>query len=342
MSISVDYADGPNGRSLKVSGSLLSPNEFAMVMKAISEFSRQLLAPGSEELPKFIGSEVQRGQAIEPAAPAPKGDEPTASAQATLASAAGEAQGRCEPASPSIEPFKTPAAKPAPSSVTREIVKSLWPERSHREIAKRAGVSVSRVYQIVKDLVREKQQAEASATIMSEESRERQTAEQPETQPPAASKPEASPEPTAGPATAATTQEPASAPETITLPEAAVEPDDAPAATPAPAINAGKPIVHADGITLYENALEFGVRMIDLTTLERSTLAVLLRAHPNPVGVEFIRRRAWPSSARREDSDHELSLVTKSLRERLPEIGLELRTIKGVGLCIAAMEAVAA
>lgn len=66
-----------------------------------------LLAPHAHEaLPPHnpetgeIETEVQRGQADKPTAPAPKGDEPRASEQGALASASGAVQGRFEPTAP--------------------------------------------------------------------------------------------------------------------------------------------------------------------------------------------------------------------------------------------------
>lgn len=52
--------------------------------------------------PAKFPTEVQRGQADKPTAPAPMGSEPKASEEGALASAPGAVQGRCEPTAPPI------------------------------------------------------------------------------------------------------------------------------------------------------------------------------------------------------------------------------------------------
>lgn len=138
-------------------------------------------------------------------------------------------------------------------------------------------------------------------------------------------------------------------PETVTFAEAAepveapatiIEPQPAPVAQRASANGhapAGKLLVSINGITLHDDAIAHGDRSLPISAMELRALLVILKASPNPVGVPWILKRAW-LDIDRAVAEFQLAHACKRLQERLPEIGLELHSKKGVGIAISTME----
>lgn len=109
-----------------------------------------------------------------------------------------------------------------------------------------------------------------------------------------------------------------------------------------------EPVTAADlvenaGITVCTAAqretIAYADREIDLKDRQASFLAALVTASPSPVARDFIARRVWAGRQVPEFAEQILGTMAGELREPLALIGLQIKTVRGVGIALQPGEA---
>lgn len=353
-----------DGKSITIDAVLTTPDEIAWLIRAI-EANRWLLAPATVDGDGLTGSNLAHAVTV-PASPPKSPDSAPAASPPPDSDAPGS-----RPATAAMDALTAAGSQIAGpkkdrktrTAEVREIIAAMWPTgASLAKISAATGASLTTVRNVSRSLglplretqirakavdrlaeFRARKRIDAARAVLSEESREELGPATAATAHEVADAPDPDVDPVTGETHEGASGGAPSAPELVGAPAAVPETDVSPAAGNGSAIghaSLGKLLVSTDGIALYEHAIEYGVRTIDLTAMECRALAVILRAAA-PVGIPFILKRAW-AGVRVADAETELANVCRGLRERLPAIGLDLRTIKGVGIQVVAMETVAA
>jgi len=215
------------------------------------------------------------------------------------------------PARPDSLPAKQDRPRPAGRPSERdELVRALWLDVSVpiKDIAARLTVSESRVYQIAKKLDLPTRTSLIMAALGAGGTGVADPA----------------PEAEADGEALATSGPPAD-----TEGDAEGGPDE-----PAPAAD-GSQAFSQHGVVLVlsrnDECITYRGKMLDLTANQAAFLAVLLKAAPHPVGVEFILKKLF-AGRKVDEAQMRLEQLERELRKALPSIGLSLESIKGVGL----------
>lgn len=87
-----------------------------------------------------------------------------------------------------------------------------------------------------------------------------------------------------------------------------------------------------------EESIRIGDHVYDLTDRQACFLATLAAASPQPVGREFIAKRIWAGKAIPEFYETILTTLATELRAPLGIMGLDLKTVRGVGFALQAAE----
>lgn len=108
-------------------------------------------------------------------------------------------------------------------------------------------------------------------------------------------------------------------------------------ASPPPAKRAG--VIERDGITVDPTAgdesISFRGRKTDLTGEMAKLAAALARGTPEPIGRDFLIRELGLTG---EFASQLLSQRAATLREACATIGLEIKTVRGIGILMAPVE----
>lgn len=111
------------------------------------------------------------------------------------------------------------------------------------------------------------------------------------------------------------------------------------AASPAPP-RAADAEVNSDGVSVDTTpdaeSISYGGRTTELTAEQAELAALLARAMPTPVAREFLIKKLGLTSAFAEQT---LSTRASRLREAVATIGLEVKTVRGVGIALVAESA---
>jgi hypothetical protein len=66
--------------------------------------------------------------------------------------------------------------------------------------------------------------------------------------------------------------------------------------------------------------------------------ALLARAIPNPIGLDFLRRRVWAGTRMPDDADYALSSLAMELADVVKALGLGIKVVKGAGIAMGVAE----
>ncbi|MCZ7564721.1 MAG: hypothetical protein M5U08_13855 [Burkholderiales bacterium] len=107
---------------------------------------------------------------------------------------------------------------------------------------------------------------------------------------------------------------------------------------PKPAAPARDPLF-ANGVEITfgpDADVTYAERTTEITERQAELLAVLAPAMPLPVGRDFIAGKLWASPP--THADVMLGEIASSLKAALPGIGLQLKTVRGVGIALQPLE----
>jgi hypothetical protein len=122
-------------------------------------------------------------------------------------------------------------------------------------------------------------------------------------------------------------------------------PSPAKAAAPAAVEKPGEAVdaIELQGVTVCftrdEESVSCRGKTMEVTAQQAKLVATLLRAMPNPVNFDFVVSKMWSKPAPSSARTVLIFQIASACRDALAPIGLEIKTMKGVGMSLSKAEA---